>query len=167
MLEAAKKYLGIVAAQVFDRYAEAPVRVNTNVAERFLRMPNLNAITSDIDPLGLVQIKAGMPQINIEHKAIISIRDMLDRQGSMDGKRLADIFAEAPFGWSSDTLRYLVAAMLLAGELSIKVAGKEITVNGTQTIEALKNNNSFKNVGISLRDERPSIETMGRAAHDL
>ncbi len=28
-------------------------------------------------------------------------------------------------------------------------------------------NNSFKNVGISLRDERPSIETMGRAAQRL
>ena len=31
----------------------------------------------------------------------------------------------------------------------------------------LKTNNSFKQIGVSLRDERPSIETLGRAAERL
>ena len=36
-----------------------------------------------------------------------------------------------------------------------------------QAIDALKTNNSFKQIGVSLRDERPSIETLGRAAERL
>ena len=55
LLEAAKKHLSNVAEQVFDRYNEAPVRANTNLAEKFLSINSLAGITSDIDPLSLVQ----------------------------------------------------------------------------------------------------------------
>lgn len=123
-------------------------------------------ITSDIDPLGLVQRTGGSPSINIEHKAITSIRDIIERQGSIDGKRLSDIFTEAPYGWSQDTLRYLIAAMLLAGEIKLKSAGREIIVRGQQAIDALKTNNTFKTVGVSLREERPSMEVLARSAFE-
>ena len=92
---------------------------------------------------------------------------MIERQGAIEGKRLIDIFTDAPFGWSQDTLRYLVAAMLVAGEIKLKVAGREVTVNGQQAIDALKTNNTFKSVGISLRDERPGMEILAKAAERL
>ena len=164
LLDAAKKHLNNVAEQVFDRYNEAPVRANTNLAEKFLSANSLSGITSDIDPLGLVQRSGGRPSINIDHKAITSIRDMIERQGTIEGKRLTDIFTDAPYGWSQDTLRYLVAAMLVAGEIKLKVSGREVTVNGQQAIEALKTNNTFRAVGVSLREERPSMEVMARAS---
>lgn len=167
IIEAGRKYLGSVAAQVFDRYSEAPVRVNTNLAEKMLSINTLSGITSDIDPLGLVQRTSGSPSINVEHKAITSIRDIIERQGSIDGKRLSDIFTEAPYGWSQDTLRYLIAAMLLAGEIKLKSAGREIIVRGQQAIDALKTNNTFKTVGVSLREERPSMEVLARSAERL
>ncbi len=53
-----------VAGQVFDRYKEAPVRAETTLAEKFLKAGNLRAVTSAIDPLGLVQVSGGTPQIN-------------------------------------------------------------------------------------------------------
>lgn len=167
LLQAARKHLATVAAQVFDRYDEAPVRADTTLAERFLRAGSLNAITAAIDPLGLVQISGGAPRIQSDHKALLSIRDAIDRQGAMEGKRLIDLFTGAPFGWSQDTLRYLVAAMLVAGEVKLKVAGREVTVNGQQAIEALRTNNSFKNVGVALRDGRPSLAVLARAAQRL
>ncbi|WP_430456933.1 BREX system P-loop protein BrxC [Rheinheimera sp.] len=167
LLDAAKKQLNNVAEQVFDRYSEASVRVNTNLAEKFLSTNSLSGITSDIDPLGLVQRSGGRPSINIDHKAITSIRDMIERQGTIEGKRLTDIFTDAPYGWSQDTLRYLLAAMLVAGEIKLKVSGREVTVNGQQAIEALKTNNTFRTVGVSLREERPSMEVMARAAERL
>ena len=46
---------------------------------------------------------------------MISIRDYIDKRGTVDGKRLLDDFSSDPFGWSSDTTRYIVAAMLMAG----------------------------------------------------
>ena len=167
LTEAANKHLGGVAEQVYNRHSEAAHRAQTNLAEKFLGANSLSGITSDIDPLGLVKREKGTPTINVEHKALISIRDFVKRQGNIEGNRLLDIFADAPYGWSQDTIRYLVAAMLLAGEIKVKSAGREILVTGQHAIDALKNNNSFKKIGISLRDERPSRDVMAKASDRL
>ncbi|MEW6666847.1 MAG: BREX system P-loop protein BrxC [Thermodesulfobacteriota bacterium] len=167
LLEAWKKHLSTVAGQVFDRYAEAPVRADTTLAERFLRARNLAAVTSEIDPLGIVQIVAGTPSVRNDHKALLSIRDYVDRNGTVEGKRLIEHFTSAPFGWSQDTLRYLVAGLLVAGEIKLKVSGREVTASGQQAIDALKTNNAFKTVGVALREGRPSMETLARASERL
>jgi hypothetical protein len=167
VVEAAKKHLGDVAVQVFDRYGETAVRADTALAEKFLRAGNLKAVSSSIDPLGLVQVSGGTPHIKTDHKAIVSIRDYIDRHGTVEGKRMIDFFTDAPFGWSQDTLRYLIAAMLVAGEIKLKVSGREVTVNGQQAIDALRTNNSFKTVGVALRDERPSNAVLAKAAQRL
>ena len=167
LLEAAKKLLADVADQVFDRYVEAPVRAGTDTAEKFLKVANPAAISSTLDPLGLVQTVAGRASFKTDHKAMISVRDYIDKRGTVDGKRLLDDFSNDPFGWSPDTTRYIVAAMLMAGEIKLKVSGREVTAAGQQAIDALKTNNSFKQIGVALRDERPSIETLGRAAERL
>jgi hypothetical protein len=167
LLEAAKKLLADVAEQVFDRYAEAPVRAATDTAEKFLKVANPAAIASSLDPLGLVQSNAGRASFKTDHKAMVSIRDYIDKRGTVDGKRLLDDFSTDPFGWSPDTTRYILAAMLMGGEIKLKVSGREVTAAGQQAIDALKTNNSFKPIGVALRDERPSIETLGRAAERL
>jgi len=167
LLEATKKLLSNVAQQVFDRYVEAPVRAPTDCAEKFLKVANPSAITSAIDPLGLVKTVAGRPSFTSDHKSMTSIRDYIDRHGTVDGKKLLDDFSNDPFGWSPDTTRYILAAMLLAGEIKLKVSGREVTAAGQQAIDALKTNNSFKPIGVALRNERPSNETLGRAAERL
>jgi hypothetical protein len=166
-LEAAKKLLSDVGAQVFDRYVEAPVRAGTDIAEKFLKVANPAAISSSIDPLSLVQTAAGRASFKTDHKAMTSIRDYIDKRGRVDGKRLLDDFSSDPFGWSPDTTRYILAAMLMAGEIKLTVSGREVTAAGQQAIDALKTNNSFKKIGVALRDERPSNEMLGRAAERL
>jgi hypothetical protein len=169
LLEAAKKHLATAAEQVFHRYAEAPERVDTAVAEKFLRTGagNLKAVTSQLDPLGLVQVTGGSPTIRTDHRALVSIRDYVDYNGTVDGKRLLEHFGAAPFGWSQDTLRYLVAALLVGGDIKLKVSGREVTVAGQQAIDALKTNNAFKPIGVALRQDRPSVEVLARAAERL
>lgn len=167
LLEAAKKLLDDVAAQVFDRYVEAPVRAGTDTAEKFLKVANPAAITSALDPLGFVQSAAGRATFKTDHKAMVSIRDYIDKRGTVDGKRLLDDFSSDPFGWSPDTTRYILAAMLVAGEIKLNVSGRQVTAAGQQAIDALKTNNSFKQIGVALRDERPSNETLARAAERL
>lgn len=167
LLEAARKLLADVAEQVFDRYAEAPVRAATDTAEKFLKVADPAAIPSSLDPLGLVQSNAGRASFKTDHKAMVSIRDYIDKRGTVDGKRLLDAFSSDPFGWSPDTTRYILAAMLMGGEIKLKVSGREVTAAGQQAIDALKTNNSFRPIGVALRDERPSIETLGRAAERL
>ena len=167
VLEACKKHLSGVASQVFDRYSEAPVRAETALAEKFLRTGNLAAVTSKIDPLSLVKLDGGTPSIQTDHKALLSIRDYIDRNGTVEGKRLIEHFTGAPFGWSQDTLRYLISSLLVAGEIKLKVSGREVTANGQQAIDALKTNNAFKPVGVSLREGRPSMEVCARASERL
>lgn len=165
--DAAQKQLGVVAEQVFDRFDEAPVRADTALAERFLKAGSLSAVTADTDPLGLVRMEGGVPTIVADHKALVSIRDYLERAGSVDGKHLTDVFTTARFGWSPDTLRYLIATMLMASQIQLRVSGRTIAVNGQQAIEALRTNNAFKAVGVSLRDHRPSMDVLARAAERL
>jgi len=165
--QAAKKQLDQVAGQVFDRYSEAPLRADTALAEKFLRVGNLRGITVALDPLGLVQINSGTPSVKSDHKALISLRDYIDRQGTVEGKRLIDYFTDAPFGWSQDTLRYLIAALLVAGEITLRVSGREVTVNGQQAVEALRTNNSFRLVGVALRGGKPPLAVLARAANRL
>jgi hypothetical protein len=152
---------------VFDRNSEAPVRVDTSLAEKFLKAGNLSGITSQIDPLGLVQNTGATPSIKKDHIALISIKDYIDRNGTVEGKRLLEHFSNAPFRWAPDTLRYLIAAFLVAGEIKLKVSGREVTVNGQQAIDGLKTNNTFKSVGVSLREGKPSNEVLALAAERL
>jgi hypothetical protein len=121
--DACKKHLLDAAKQVFDRFQEAPVYVNSNVAEKFMRADNLSVITAEIDPLSLVVKSGGSYHINENHQAITSIKDYIDTRGGVDGKVLSEEFSRPAFGWSPDTLRYLVAAMFVGGLVKFKVAG--------------------------------------------
>jgi len=167
LAEAEKKRLQNVAEQVFSRYGEAPERVETTLAERFLRVGSPTGIDSKLDPLSLVQKVSGSYTIDIANKAIVSIRDYLGQSGSIEGKRLLDDFSRDPFGWSQDTVRYILSAMLMAGEVKLKISGREVTQAGQLAIDALKTNKSFGSVGISLRDGRPSMELLLKASDRL
>ena len=147
---------------------EAPERVGTDLAEKFLRTPNLPAVTSQIDPLGLVQVsrrqlRPSKPTI----RAWSASRTSSSAPARSRASSCSTTSPGSPFGWSPDTVRYMVAALLVAGEIKLKVSGREVTVTGQQAIDALKTNNAFKSVGVALRDDRPSMEVLARAAERL
>ena len=166
--DACKKFLGDdVAERVFDKFKQAPIRVEADVAEKFLKTDNLGSVTEKQDPLNLVKKNSAGFEIDLNHAALQSIRDHLYTHGKLDGKQLDAKFKSDPFGWSPDTLRYLIAAMLRASELKLKIAGKEITAVGQQAIEGLRNNNAFKKVIVELRESRPSNENLASASKRL
>ena len=105
---------------MFDRYQEAPERAGTDLAEKFLRTPNLRTVTSQIDPLGLVQVAGAGSTIKTDQKGLVSIKDFIERTGTIEGKGLLDHFSGPPFGWSPDTARYMVAALLVGGGVKLK-----------------------------------------------
>ena len=167
LLAAANKQLETAAEEVFEKYGEAPLQADGALAERLLKTSNLTQIASRDNPLGLVKTVGGRTSIDTKHAAAISIHDYLDRTGTVDGRKLLDDFFGAPYGWSKDTTRYIVAALLIGGEIKLRVAGADVTVNGEVAIEALKNNNNFNKAGVSLRDSRPSPEALMRASDRL
>ena len=87
--------------------------------------------------------------------------------GTVEGSVLINHFKTNPFGWSPDTIRYLVAALFLSGQLKLKVSGKEVTQNGKLAIDALKTNNSFNHVGVGIRHDRPDMQVLATASQRL
>lgn len=167
LLESNKKHLKDVGNRIYERYSEAPYNAKTILAEKFLKA-GLSGSTSETDPLSLViKNSSGSFAIDENHKGLISIRDYLERNGTVDGKRIGTDFNRPPFGWAQDTTRYMLAALLSAGEIKLKVAGRELTSVGQRAIDAFKTNKSFAIVDISLRDDKPSVEICARAAERL
>ncbi len=164
---ACKSQVHQVATEVFNRFKEAPQNVDTNLAERLLQTKDLSTITSAVDPLALVQKMGNATRINDAQPALIAILDHLKKHGEVDGRKLLDDFGRAPFGWFKDTTRYLVAALLIAGRVRIRVGSQWIKVAGDKAIEGLKNNNSFIKVDVATNDETVSQDTLLRAATRL
>jgi len=166
VLDASKTFLVDAAAKIFDRYAEAPLQADAILAEKFLTTP-LDRITSKEDPLGLVTRTGGKPQVKTDHKAIVSVVDYLGQNGQVEGRRLLDHFSAPPFGWSKDTIRYLLAAAYLGGEIKLRIAGKDHQVKSDESQAAFATNKAFGPVGVSLREERVDPEALMRASDRL
>jgi hypothetical protein len=162
--EAAKKQLAAAAKEVFHKYHEAPTQAESALAERFLRTDRLDRIEGRNDPLGLV---AANGTIQTTYAALKSITDYLNQAGQEEGRVLLDKFSRAPYGWSKDTLRYLVAALLVAGEVKLRVSGEDITVRGPTALEALKSNAAFNRVGVAPREGGVDPQSLLRAAERL
>ena len=167
LLAATNSQLETAAEQVFEKYGEAPIQAEGALAERLLKTSNLAQIASKNNPLGLVKTVSGRTSIDTKNAAAVPLHDYLDRTGTVDGRKLLDDFFGPPFGWSKDTTRYIVAALLIAGEIKLRVAGADVMVNGEVATEALKNNNNFNKIGVSLRDTRPQPDTLMRASDRL
>jgi hypothetical protein len=166
VLEAAKNFLGDAAKKVFDRYSEAPTQADSGLAEKFLKT-QLDRITSNEDPLGIITRAGGRAQVKTDHKALVSINDYLGQNGQVEGRRLLDHFSAPPFGWSKDTVRYLLAAGFLGGEIKLRIAGKDHQVKNDDSLAAFTSNKSIGPVGIALREEPPDPEACLRACERL
>jgi len=164
VIRATNRQLDEAAAKIFSKYHLAPLQAEGTLAEKFLRVPNLAAISSQLDPLTLVSTQGGQKKVNVDHPALIAIRDYLDLKGQVEGGTLQDDFFAPEFGWSKDATRYLVAVLLVAGLIKLRVAGADVLVKGDTAIDALKNNNNFKRIGVALRNAPISLETKDRAA---
>ena len=164
--EACNKQLAEAAAEIFDKYTEAPIQVRSELPEQFLRA-DLQHLTSKTDPLSLFTIDGGQAALKVNHPAIVSIREYLEARGEQNGKTILENFANPPYGWGKDTTRYLLAAMLAGAEIKLRVSGDEITVAGDVANSAMKSNQSFSNVGVALRSTKPDPERMLRAAERI
>jgi hypothetical protein len=168
LLAATRKQLGEAGERIFEKYAHAPVQADGALAERFLKTRDLTAVTAANDPLELTKRGTSRQPVNTAHPALIDLKDYLDLNGTVDGRKLLDDFSRSPYGWSKDTTRYLVAALLAAGTVKLRVSNQDITVRTEAGIEALKNVANFNKAGIGLQ-KRPDDwnEWLIRAAERL
>jgi hypothetical protein len=82
---------------------------------------------------------------------------------------LQDVFSSPPYGWTKDTVRYLFAALLRAGDIEFHVPGAEGAVRtaGPKAVEGVKSTVAFNRIGVSPRDGKLPPEALDRAARRL
>ena len=170
---AARSVLAEAAARIYPQYHLVNIRPSTDLAAKFLEVDRLDRMPQSSDPLGFVAKAGGKPRVDTQHPALAEalrlFRELLrDAQtGRLQGNAVQDRFAAAPYGWSKDATRYAFAALLVAGELVLYTAAGPVTTAGPSAVEALRNTQSFNRTGIGLRDSRPSLEALDRAATRL
>ena len=170
---AARRMLAEAAALVFPHLRLAAVRPPTETAARFLGVERLDRVPADLDPLKLVVKKSGQARVDPAHPALAEVlrvlRGRLDQTGAgrIPGNTLQDEFAAAPYGWSKDATRYLVAGLLMAGEVELHTSEGTLTTPGPSAAEALRSTLNFNRVGVSLRGSKPSLDALDRAARRL
>lgn len=170
---AARTALGKAAKDVFPSFHLVPIHPPTNLAERFLNVERLDRITNEIDPLGFVSKKGGMPRVDVSNAALAealrAFRAKADEFGSgrLQGGVLQDLFSAAPYGWSKDAVRYIFAALLVAGEIELHTSGGVVKTSGPLAAEAVKTTMSFKRIGVAERGSKLPPEALDRAARRL
>ena len=163
------------AKDVFPHFHLAPIRPVTDLAAKFLGVERMDRITKDLDPLGVVVRKGGAPRVDVDKPALAEVLRVFQAKaaesgsGRLQGSHLQDVFSSPPYGWTKDTVRYLFAALLRAGEVEFHVpgAGDPIRTAGPQAVEAVKSTVAFNKIGVSPRDVRVPPEALDRAARRL
>jgi len=172
---AVRVILSIAVKEVFPHYHLAPVRPSTDAAAKFLGVERMDRIPKDLDPLGLVVKSKGAPRVDVTAPVLAEILRVFQTKaaesgsGRLQGSYLQDVFSVPPYGWTKDTVRYLFAAVLRAGEVEFHVpgAGGPVRTAGPQAVEAVKSTVSFNRIGISSRDAKLHPESLDRAARRL
>lgn len=173
-IEAANRgQLAEAAKEIFPYLRLVPIRPPTDVAAKFLSIERLDRMTSDLDPLRLVQVKATPPRIDLKNPALAetlrAFQEKLDQLGTgrIQGSALQDQFSSSPYGWTKDATRYLFAALFAAGEVELHTPEGVLKTAGPTAQEAFKSTLAFNRVGVSRRDGRPSFDALDRAATNL
>ncbi len=164
---ALNKLLADKGKDIYDRFEEASINADAKLAENFLNTDKLDRIKAEHDPLKLVIKTATNAKIKVDAPCIHSVKDFLNNQGRQEGRLILEQFSKSPFGWSPDTTRYILAAMITGGLIQIISGSEELTVRGPKVIELLRSPSSFKRISIALRENTPSPEWLKRASERL
>lgn len=155
-----------IAEKVFEKYPLASVNMKSDCVTQLASFSDITTIPRALNPLGIINTTNGT--IDPSNDAIDSIKDYITSRNDPSGQDVINYFEHDPYGWSKDTIRYIVALMLKATLIQIRASGKDITVFGDAAIEAMATNNSFNKITISLNtDDNLTIPELIRAAQNL
>jgi hypothetical protein len=172
---AVRTVLSAAVKEVFPHFHLAPIRPSTDAAAAFLGVDRLDRITRDLDPLGLVVKSKGTLRVDTAEPVLAEVlrvfrtKAVESGSGRLQGSYLQDLFSAPPYGWTKDTVRYLFAALLRAGEIEFHVpgAGGPVRTAGPQAVEAVKSTVAFNRIGVSPRDAKLPPEALDRASRRL
>lgn len=155
-----------IAEKVFNKYPMAATSMKGDCVTTLAKYADITTIPAALNPFGIIDTKKGI--IDPSYSAISELKDFIAYRNETTGQELTTHFEKDPYGWSKDTIRYLVALMLKASIIQIRVAGKDVTVFGETAVDAMSTNNNFNKISISLNtDGELSVPELLKAAQNL
>jgi len=114
MREALKEGL----AKIYDRFADAEVSPSGDELNKLISADNLKGLTGSIERLRLCKEEGGQWVIDTNRPALQAVWNRIQmKTAGWSGKELADHFGDSPYGWTLDAVKFLVAALQVAGKL--------------------------------------------------
>ena len=144
--QALKKF----AEDVYDKYPLASRSMPTSVVSDLLAYDDATKLPASLNPFKIVDDNG---VIDTSYAAFAEIKDYIASHSDANGGQLADFFSRAKYGWSKDTIRYLVALMLKAGMIVVRSGAQSFKMFTKNAAEAMKNNTSFGHLGLSLNTD--------------
>lgn len=144
--QALKKF----AEDVYDKYPLASRSMPTSVVSDLLAYDDTTKLPASLNPFEIVDDNG---IIDTSYAAFAEIKDYIASHNDANGGQLADFFSRAKYGWSKDTIRYLVALMLKAGMIVVRSGAQSFKMFTKNAAEAMKNNTSFGHLGLSLNTD--------------
>ena len=140
-----------IAEKVFEKYPLASANMKSDCVNKLASFGDVTTIPDSLNPFKIIKKNDGT--IDAAHPALMEIKDFVASRSEATGQELMTHFESIPYGWAKDTIRYLVALMLKAGSIQLRVSGKDITVFGESAVAAMGNNNAFGKISISLNTD--------------
>ena len=138
------------AEQVYNKYPLASRSMSASVVSDLLAYEDSTKLPESLNPFGIVGDNG---VIETGHAAFAEIKDYIASNNDANGGQLSDHFSRAQYGWSKDTIRYLVALMLKAGIIVVRSGAQSFKMFTKNAAEAMKNNTSFSHLGLSLNTD--------------
>ncbi len=148
--EQSNAWLKECAEKIYHKYNQAPLSIDAGDAQKLLQFDDLKTLPPALKHFNLIKADGG---IDVTISSLQSIKDYLQSEGQADGRKLLENFMVAPYGWNRETTRYLVAAMFIASEIKLRIAGDWVKVKGPSSVEKLSSNSNFNQIGVSLYTE--------------
>lgn len=146
------------------RYLIGKKEAQTDTAIRFLKSDPGVQSDARCDPLQLVRLEGQQQPTLMANLVVSEIQNWIENQsGQVSGARIYEHFQEAPYGWSSEIVLYVLAAIFWAGRVDFFIAGHRYESRCSAVLEAMQAPNKFKNVGVAPRMTKVTDEDLVKA----
>jgi hypothetical protein len=152
-VEAIREALSDGLAQIYERFGDAAVSPSGDELSKLLSADNLKGLSGSIETLRLCKEEGGQWVIDTNRPALQAVLNRIKVKGGQSGKELVDFFGDAPYGWTLDAVKFLVAALQVGSHLkATHNAQSFVGVSKPEVRPLFTNNSTFRATAFGLHE---------------
>ncbi len=158
-IDSIKADLSQLADKVFNKYSLAAIPADASRAHRLLCSAD-NQIDANVNPSGFLELNNGTWGLS-DSPALQEVSSWLQRQSVMvKGSQVYDYFGAAPYGWSRETVLYILAVLFWGGRIEVNISGTIHQTVDSAVKQAFQVPKNLNQVGIQWRSSMISEDDL-------